>query len=656
MREPASIDIDIGSSPLLALDRQLGGSSGAARPRQTTPQPGAKPRFLGAVPSQSRPRPEATVAQPDYLPVAFLSLGAERARAVVHLEYDHAGKAYFGTGFMVSPTLMLTNHHVFPSAEAARGAKIFFDHEADAHGRPRRPAVFRAAPERLFLASEALDFALVAIADDPGREWGFVELRHNPRGLAKGERVNLIQHPKGELKQVVLTGNHIVDVGEVALRYLADTEGGSSGSPVFNQRWELVGLHHLGSARENVGVRCDRILEFLTAAHARRERSPLLTELLATVPDSGELGWFASAGLRGPEAQASAPKAKRSSPEAQALAWRGGPDFLDLTHWRLDTGAVEGAGAPGVEALADALECLGSDLALVDGLSPERAPQLSARLRERELGVVALGAGALLCRDPAVELRSRKAGDATGDPGLDALLGARMRGRPVIPAKAMAAFDVYLRRPGDARERRFVLLAFTADLLDALPSRLHRNELARLLCEHGPRLGGDVVVLGPLGGVIEQPAFAPREDELAVLGEADPPRRDEAATMLWLGDGRGPSLDAIHSTPSTETLRASAGVMTHAASREWKPPSSLQGGALLLTRLCFNLEQDPQRDPARAHAAAPQVDPGKTPAPAPGASPPAVDADTGRQEWTLDARVQSIIVVTQREADDPDGR
>jgi V8-like Glu-specific endopeptidase len=33
------------------------------------------------------------------------------------------------------------------------------------------------------------------------------------------------------------------------IHYTAPTEGGSSGSPVFNQAWQLVAVHHAGESK-----------------------------------------------------------------------------------------------------------------------------------------------------------------------------------------------------------------------------------------------------------------------------------------------------------------------------------------------------------------------------------------------------------------------
>lgn len=58
--------------------------------------------------------------------------------------------------------------------------------------------------------------------------------------------LNLIQHPNGEPKQLGLRENQLVDVLEEFLHYETDTAPGSSGSPVYNDRWEVVALHHSG--------------------------------------------------------------------------------------------------------------------------------------------------------------------------------------------------------------------------------------------------------------------------------------------------------------------------------------------------------------------------------------------------------------------------
>lgn len=100
---------------------------------------------------------------------------------------------------------------------------------------------------------------------------------------AKGDAVIIVQHPKGKQKQIVLSDNKITQNGlyQQVLRYKAQSDYGSSGSPVFNTHWKLVALHHAAvpdssesSAqsqqtanravnREGQGIRICRIIEDL---------------------------------------------------------------------------------------------------------------------------------------------------------------------------------------------------------------------------------------------------------------------------------------------------------------------------------------------------------------------------------------------------------
>ena len=59
-----------------------------------------------------------------------------------------------------------------------------------------------------------------------------------------GESVNIIQHPRGRQKEVVISDNKVQSIYEKVIEYTADADFGSSGSPVFNNRWQLVALHH----------------------------------------------------------------------------------------------------------------------------------------------------------------------------------------------------------------------------------------------------------------------------------------------------------------------------------------------------------------------------------------------------------------------------
>jgi endonuclease G len=108
-----------------------------------------------------------------------------------------------------------------------------------------------------------------------------------------GDFVTIVQHPEGQKKQVALRDNRIVDVFDEFLHYEADTQPGSSGSPVFNDQWELVALHHASvPAPEhpelgkfvNEGIRVSRLLAFISAQNYTAGQRALVSPLLASGP------------------------------------------------------------------------------------------------------------------------------------------------------------------------------------------------------------------------------------------------------------------------------------------------------------------------------------------------------------------------------------
>ena len=125
-----------------------------------------------------------------------------------------------------------------------------FNFQDDLAGRPLASVVFDLEPEAFFVTDARLDYSLVAVAegsisDDAALgQFGWNRLIEEQGKAIVGVHVNVIQHPNGEPKQLALRENRIVDELEDFLHYETDTAPGSSGSPVFNDQWEVVALHH----------------------------------------------------------------------------------------------------------------------------------------------------------------------------------------------------------------------------------------------------------------------------------------------------------------------------------------------------------------------------------------------------------------------------
>ncbi len=297
---------------------------------------------------------EKIINTEDFVDIRYLEAGVAAARAVCRVRIrDQAGKVVgSGSGSLVSPRLMLTNHHVLESAQVAALSAAEFNFQDGIDGQPLQPQLLSLDPETFFVVDEERDFALVAVraSESDLAQFGFNPLVEAEGKAVIGEFVTIVQHPRGEKKQVSLRENRIVDLPDAFMHYEADTEPGSSGSPVFNDQWEVVALHHASvPAPEhaelggflNEGIRISRILRFLSEQSLAPEQKALLDQLR-----------LERVSLR-PASAGAAPAPSPWEPRPDALP-QGAPDSADQATVRLDlplelTLRVRGAAGSGAD-------------------------------------------------------------------------------------------------------------------------------------------------------------------------------------------------------------------------------------------------------------------------------------------------------------------
>jgi V8-like Glu-specific endopeptidase len=214
--------------------------------------------------------PEQIASDISYLmPVAFLADGQRVAKSVARLAVPQYMKErpvlngrvpslVVGTGWMIAPGLLVTNYHVVearfageppPSAAdialQAEHTVAWFDYvDVD------KPYVEYKAVKAEAL-NPALDYAILRFAAEATRdrspdldEWDYLTLASELDELTKGMPLNIVQHPAGDVKQIAIRRNDFVGAADGnEFYYLTDTLPGSSGSPVFDDDWRVIGLH-----------------------------------------------------------------------------------------------------------------------------------------------------------------------------------------------------------------------------------------------------------------------------------------------------------------------------------------------------------------------------------------------------------------------------
>lgn len=247
---------------------------------------------------------ERIIGKNELQPASFLFEGAIKLRSVGRVNVRSSEGSGFGTGFLVSRRLLMTNNHVLESEDTATQSFVQFDFLERSAGVIADGAIFKFQPAVFFVTDGDLDFTLVAVEPVNGQGARVADRGWSPLLAGSGKAlhddlVNIIQHPSGRPLELSIRENKVVDVFDDFIHYETDTEPGSSGSPVFNDLWQLAALHHSGVPirdaqgnitgwKANEGVRISSTVKFLQqwAAGRSQAEQKLLQEAFETPPDA----------------------------------------------------------------------------------------------------------------------------------------------------------------------------------------------------------------------------------------------------------------------------------------------------------------------------------------------------------------------------------
>lgn len=201
----------------------------------------------------------------------------DRSRAVARL---FIGGTSACTGWLVgSEGHVMTNEHCIGTSRDAQNTTFEFMAEGSCTTSCASwgacPGTVAATTSTLVKNDAALDYALVKLPSNVSATYGFLQMRSS--GASLGERIYIPQHPAAWGKKIAVKAGSanatVTSVNETPcsggpgdIGYMADTQGGSSGSPVLGYSdHTVVSLHHCGGCN-NTGVPIDAVIASLGAS------------------------------------------------------------------------------------------------------------------------------------------------------------------------------------------------------------------------------------------------------------------------------------------------------------------------------------------------------------------------------------------------------
>ena len=231
----------------------------------------------------------------DLVDINYLQKGAIVAQSVCKLHARDLKGPYVGTAFLVSNRLLVTNYHNLPNIDIAKNGFVEFDHELGPDGFPKNQQRFVLKPLEAYWSDKDLDICVVACSETSQggislSNYGFLSLDPEVGKIEKGNFISLIHHPNGELKQVAIRENQLIEKQENVLLYASDTATGSSGAPCFSDKWQVVAIHRRGVPQTKDGD--SNLIELRNGEFMTREQINDLRIL------ESDILWLANEGVR----------------------------------------------------------------------------------------------------------------------------------------------------------------------------------------------------------------------------------------------------------------------------------------------------------------------------------------------------------------------